>query len=174
MKRLRVLAAATVIGVAAGALRRLRGATRERSEDMNANKELVRHEIEEIFNRGRLDLVEELYARAYVGHDPAAPGPIAGPEGMRALVAQYRDAFPDLQVTIEEQIGEGDRVVTRWTARGSHEGEFWGIPATGKQSTVTGVTISRVADGQVVESWTNWDALGLLQQLGAVTAPARA
>jgi steroid delta-isomerase-like uncharacterized protein len=79
-----------------------------------------------------------------------------------------------VRLTIEDEIAEGDRVVTRWSARGTHEGEFFGIPATGKQATVTGVTIDRIIDGRIAESWTNWDTLGLLQQLGAIPAMAEA
>ena len=78
----------------------------------------------------------------------------------------YRQAFPDLRMTVEAMFADGDCVITRWTAVGANTGEIPGMPATGKQSTVTGVTIDRIEDGKIVESWTNWDTLGMLQQLG--------
>jgi steroid delta-isomerase-like uncharacterized protein len=136
-------------------------------------KGITRQMIEEVFNKGRLDLIGELVAPEFVGHDPALPQDIAGPDGQREVVSGYRAAFPDLEVTIDDQIAEGDRVVTRWTARGTHTGDLWGIPGTGKQVTVTGTSIDRNQDGRIVETWSHWDALGLMQQLGVVPAAAR-
>ena len=86
----------------------------------------------------------------------------------------YRTAFPDLRLTIEAQVSEGDLVVTRWKASGTHQGELFGIAPTGKQATVTGISLTRVSGGKIAEDWTNWDTLGLLQQLGAVPAPTTA
>ena len=80
----------------------------------------------------------------------------------------YRGAFPDLHFTLEDVIGEGDRVVVRWTATGTHKAEVMGVPATGKRVAVTGIEVSRFADGKLAETWVNWDALGLLRQLGAI------
>jgi steroid delta-isomerase-like uncharacterized protein len=77
-------------------------------------------------------------------------------------------AFPDLKLMVEDQIAEGDKVVTRWSATGTHQGELLGIPPTGKQTTATGITIDRIQGGKIVETWTHWDNLGLLQQLGVV------
>ena len=85
-------------------------------------------------------------------------------------VAGYRAAFSDLQFTVEEQVAEGDRVVTRWTATGTHDGDLLGIAPTGTVGTTTGISINRIADGKVAEDCTNWDALGLMQQLGAIPA----
>ena len=96
-----------------------------------------------------------------------------GIDAAKASIAGYRDAFPDLKVTIEDQIAEGDRVVTRWKAKGTQQGELMGMPATGKQATVTGITIDLIKSGRITESRTNWDTLGLLQQLGAIPATAR-
>lgn len=135
-----------------------------------ANKAISRRVVEEVFNAGRLEAAGELVTPDYVGYDPAAPEPIKGVEGLKQQVGGYRSAFPNVQLTIEDQIAEGDRVVTRWTARGTHDGELFGISATGKQATVTGMTIDRIVDGRIAESWDQWDALGLLQQLGAVPA----
>jgi steroid delta-isomerase-like uncharacterized protein len=140
---------------------------------MTDPKGITRQMIEEVFNKGRLDLIGELIAPEFVGHDPALPQDIAGPEGQREVVGSYRTAFPDLEVTIDDQIAEGDRVVTRWTARGTHTGDLWGIPGTGKQVTVTGTSIDRNKDGRIVETWSQWDVLGLMQQLGVVPAAAR-
>jgi steroid delta-isomerase-like uncharacterized protein len=109
-------------------------------------------------------------APGYVGHDPAIPHEIAGPAAERELAAAYRVAFPDLAITIEDQIAEDDRVVTRWTARGTHLGAFRGIPPSGKQVSLTGINIIRVAGGKAVEGWMSLDELGLLRQLGAMPA----
>jgi len=139
----------------------------------DANKNVSRRVIDEIFNEGKLEVADEIIAAGSIGHDPALPEPTSGPEGLKQLVTGYRAAFPDLSFTIDDQIAEGDRVVTRWTARGTHEGDLWGIAATGKQGTVTGITIDRFQGGKIAEVWTNWDTLGLMQQLGVVPAMSR-
>lgn len=126
--------------------------------------------IEEVFGAGNYDLANELIAPNAVGHDPALPEPVNGPSGLIEAARGYRDAFPDLRLTVEQAIAEGDYVAVRWTARGTHKGELFGIPATGKESTVTGISFDRWANGKIVESWTNWDTLGLLQQIGAMPA----
>ncbi len=115
-------------------------------------------------------MVDELVSTGFVNHDPAIPESTVGPDAAKASIEGYRTAFPDLRITVEDQIAENDRVVTRWSAKGTHQGELLGIPATGKQSTVTGITIDLVVDGRIAESWTNWDTLGMLQQLGVVPA----
>jgi predicted ester cyclase len=84
-----------------------------------------------------------------------------------------RGAFPNLEVTVEDQVAEGDRVVTRWITRGTHKGEFQGIPPTGRQVAITGITIFLVADDKLLEGWSNADMLGMLQQLGAVPEPGQ-
>jgi steroid delta-isomerase-like uncharacterized protein len=126
--------------------------------------------IEELFGGGNYDAAHELVSASAVGHDPALPEPVNGPKGLIEAARGYRDAFPDLRMTADQSIAEGDYVATRWTGRGTHKGELFGIPATGKEATVTGISIDRWADGKIVESWTNWDTLGLLQQIGAVPA----
>jgi steroid delta-isomerase-like uncharacterized protein len=118
--------------------------------------------------RGNLDAAEEIYAPNYVGHDPTS-GDIRGIEGAKQFAATYRQAFPDLQPTVEDQVAEGDKVVTRFSARGTHQGETEDFgPPTGKRMEITGITIERFADGKIVEDWTNFDALGMMQQLGLV------
>ena len=137
---------------------------------MTENANGSRRIIEELFGSGHFELANELIAADAIGHDSARPEPVTGPEGVIASASGYRDAFPDLQLTANQVIAEGDYVAIRWTARGTHRGDLFGIAPTGKETTVTGMTIDRWADGKVAESWTNWDTLGLLQQIGAVPA----
>lgn len=132
------------------------------------NKMLARKVFEDIQSQGNLALVDEIVAGDYVGHTPLDD--IHGPEGAKQYDAMLREAFPDLQITVEDQIAEGDKAVTRWTFRGTHKGEFQGMPPTGKQVTMTGITIFRIANSKIVEGWNNPDLLGLLQQLGAIPA----
>ena len=119
------------------------------------------------------DSPRKLVQATFVNHDPAT-GESKGPQGTRELIEGYRTAFPDIKITVEEQIAEGDLVATRWTAKGTHKGELMGIAPTGKESTVTGVTIDKIKDGKIVESWNNWDTLGMMQQLGVIPALATA
>jgi len=133
------------------------------------NKTLSRRVNEECFNRGNLAVADELLAADYVDH-AAPPGLAAGVEGFKQLVAIYRTAFPDLQVTIEDQIAEGDRLATRFTASGTHQGELMGIAPTGKTVTVSGIAIERMVDNKIVEHWLVSDQLGMLQQLGVIPA----
>jgi steroid delta-isomerase-like uncharacterized protein len=134
------------------------------------NKELNRRAIEEIWNRGNYDVVDELVAGDYIGHSAKAAQDTHGPEGVKQFYTALRAAFPTIHFMIEDQIAEGDKVVTRWTARATHTGEFQGIPPTGKVGTITGITIDRIAAGKLVEGWTELDGLGLLQQLGVIPA----
>lgn len=138
------------------------------------NKAVARRLVEEAFNLGKLGVLEEIVATNFVNHDPASPDFGRGPQAARQNITVYRTAFPDVSITIEEQVAAGDKVVTRWTGRGTHKGTLGDIPATGKQTTVTGITIDRLADGKIVESWSNWDTLGLMRQLGVVPAPGKA
>jgi steroid delta-isomerase-like uncharacterized protein len=137
-------------------------------------KAISRRFLEEAFNSGKLDVVDELVAPEFVNHDAALPEPTVGIEAAKASIKGYREAFPDLRLTVEQQLAEGELVTTRWSARGTHQGELMGMAATGKQATVTGITIDRIVDGRLVESWTNWDTLGLMQQLGVIPALATA
>jgi steroid delta-isomerase-like uncharacterized protein len=136
-------------------------------------KEIVRELFVEVW-KGNLDVIDEHIAPDYVGHDPSEPDVIRGPGGFRAFAQKYLAAFPDSKITVDDQIMEGDKVATRWTARGTQTGEIAGIAPTGKEVTVTGLTISRLEGDTVIEGWTTWDTLGLLVQLGAVPAPTRA
>jgi steroid delta-isomerase-like uncharacterized protein len=135
--------------------------------------EIVRLLFEEPW-KGNMDVIDEFVASGYVGHDPSEPEPIRGPQGFRRQIEKYLTAFPDARITVDEQFAAGDRVASRWTGRGTHQGEIEGISPTGKEVTVTGLTFSRLEGGKVIEEWITWDALGMLVQLGAVPAPARA
>ena len=131
------------------------------------NKALVRRYIEEVLNKGNAPLNDELIAPDFIGHDPTGAD-IHGPDGVKQHNAMYRNAFPDLQYTVEEAIAENDTVVWRWTAHGTHLGEIMGIAPTRKQATTTGTVTCHIANGKLQEAWSNWDALGLLHQLGGV------
>ena len=139
---------------------------------MENAKRIVKRVFEEPWT-GNLDVIDEFVSPDYVGHDPAEPEPIRGIAGARTNIEKYLAAFSGA-ITVDEQIAEGDKVATRWTGRGTHTGEIAGITATGKDVTVSGLTISRIAGGKIVEEWTTWDTLGMLIQLGAVPEPARA
>lgn len=131
------------------------------------NKALVRRSYEEVWSKGQIDEVVRLYGPDFILVDPLAQG-VRGPEGYRQYVLGLRIPFPDLCFTVEEQIAEGDQVATRWRAQGTQQGEFMGIPPTGKVGEITGTTISRIVAGQIVEEKSNWDALLLLQTLGVI------
>jgi steroid delta-isomerase-like uncharacterized protein len=137
------------------------------------NKAIVRRLNDEVWSEGRLEVIDELIADDFVTTVVGAPEQIRGPQGFREFVAMYRKAFPDLRITVDEQIAEGETVVTRWTATGTNEGELMGMPASGKQATTAGININRVAGGKLVEGWGLFDQLGLLQQIGAVPVPTR-
>jgi hypothetical protein len=136
-------------------------------------KKIVRQVFEEPW-KGNWDVIDEYIAPGYIGRDPAEPEPIRGPAGAKANFQKYLDAFTGAQITVDDQFAEGDKVATRWTGRGTHTGELSGIAPTGKEVTITGLTISRLEGGLIVEEWITWDTLGMLVQLGAIPAPVRA
>jgi steroid delta-isomerase-like uncharacterized protein len=133
-----------------------------------ANKSLVRRLIEETINKGNLSVVDEILSTDYVYREPTA-GEKRGRAPYRELITMYRNAFPDITLTIEEQIAEGDKVVTRTSGSGTHRGELFGTAPTGKRvSGVSGIVVTRIANGKVVEDNWVYDALGMMRQLGAV------
>ena len=134
-------------------------------------KAIARREVE-MFSTGDFSIADEIYSEDYIAHDPTKPEPIRGIEGAKEEAAGYRAAFPDLTLTIENQVAEGEYVVTRWTARGTHEGDMDGLAPTGKSAATGGISMTRIVDGKIVEDYTQWDALGLMTQLGAVPTPA--
>ena len=136
------------------------------------NKTVSRRFLEEVWNKGNLAVLNEIITRDHVNSGPGTlPGLPNGPEGSKQLVTVYRNAFPDVHFTIDDQIAEGDKVVTRWTAHGTHQGELVGIPATGKSSTVTGISVDRLVNGKIAESWGIFDQFGMMQQLGVIPTP---
>ncbi len=139
------------------------------------HKMIVRRLFEEVWNEGRLDVLDKIAAADYINHPQAhQPNFGGGVEGEKQFISMYRSAFPDVQMTIEDMLAEGDKVVVRWTGRGTHNGELMGIPPTGKQATVTGIAILRITDGKLAEGWGEFDALGMMQQLGVIPAPEQA
>ena len=137
------------------------------------NKALARRYQEEVWGKGNLSLIDELVAADFVDHSlPAGMDP--GFAGAKTAVQGALDAFPDGQWTVEDLIAEGDKVMTRVSWRGTHKGEFIGIPPTGKQVTVSGMYGYRIADGKIAEWWDYSDNLGLMQQLGVIPAPGQA
>ena len=131
------------------------------------NKAKTRQVVEEFWNQGNMALFDKIWATNFVNHDPFHPH-VSDREGYKQWVIIVRTAFPDFKITIEDMIAEGDKVVVRWTFRGTQKGELPGIPPTGKQVTQMGININRIADGKVVESWRSADDFGLLQQLGVI------
>lgn len=139
------------------------------------NKALSRKLYVDIFSQGNTALIEQIFTDDYVNHDPSSPpgGWPHGPQGFHAVSGTYRGAFPDLQFTIEAQVAEDDRVVTRWSARGTNNGSLAGMPPTGRSVVVSGISIERIAGGKVAESWVNFDQMGMLQQLGVIPTPGQ-
>jgi steroid delta-isomerase-like uncharacterized protein len=140
------------------------------------NKATSRRWYLEIFNEGQLDLADEINTADYTNHDLYAPpgGFGRGPQATKNVVTLYRSAFPDVRFTIEDQIAEGDVVVTRWTARGTNTGSLNGMPPTGKKATIGGISFERYENGKLAETQLNFDMMGLLQQLGVIPNPGAA
>lgn len=134
------------------------------------NKALVRRWYQEFCQAYNLDFLDEVYAPDWVGHFPRS-GELHGAEGHKPVGRMFQVAFPDAQYSLEDLVAEGDLVVSRYTMRATHNGTMLGVPATGKQVAVSGINIHRIVDGRFVEQWVQFDALGLLQQLGIFPIP---
>jgi len=134
------------------------------------NTATVQDFLDAAWNRGDTSVIDRAVAERHVEHEP--DGDEVGRGHLKETVLVYRTAFPDLRMSFEDQIADGDRVVTRWTASGTHLGELNGIGATGRAANVSGVFIHRLADGQISESWSMFDQMGLLLQLGVIEFPA--
>jgi steroid delta-isomerase-like uncharacterized protein len=130
-------------------------------------KNVVHRIMDEVMNTGNLSVLDEIAHPDVIDHT-VPPGMPAGREGVKAAIAMYRTAFPDMHSVLEDMIVDGDRVATRYTLTGTHQGEFMGIPATGKRVSVSGIDIMRFRDGKITERWAQEDNLGMLQQLGIV------
>ncbi len=137
------------------------------------NKSLVHRFFAEVFTRWDLAAVDELLAPDYVQHDPVRPTPLDR-ERLKQIYPLLRAAFPDLRFAVEDLVGEEDKVAARYTFRGTHRGAFRGVAPTGGPVVGTGIAVFRLADGRIAEVWANWDQLGLLQQIGAGSAPEQA
>jgi steroid delta-isomerase-like uncharacterized protein len=131
------------------------------------NKTIARRFNEEVWGRGDQATLEELLDPDFVDHD-ALPGQAPGREGHKQILAAFHSAFPDLNVTTEDIVTEGEKVVSRWTARGTHHGELLGIAPTGNEVTIKGIDVLRVAEGRIAERWSQFNSLEMMQQLGAV------
>ena len=134
------------------------------------NKAIARR-FAHVWGKESLATVDELADPSLSVSYPILPDVIRGPEGFKQFLTGFHAAFPDAEVTIGNEIAEGDKVVVRWIVRGTHRGELLGIPPTGKQVAVTGITIYRLVGGKVVEERGEEDALGLMRQLGVIPAP---
>jgi steroid delta-isomerase-like uncharacterized protein len=126
--------------------------------------------LEQSFNTGNFELIDQFVAPEALNHDPALPSPmrdLRGPDGLKSVVTMYRSAFPDVRMTVDDVIASGDKVVLRWHSEGTHRGELAGLAPTGVQGSTTGISIDRWQDGKIVEGWAEWDNMGLARQLGA-------
>jgi len=136
---------------------------------LEANKDIAGRFLEEVVNKGNQAVADELVAADSIDHNPL-PGLPPGREGFRLSFITFHAAFPDMNYAIEDVVAEGDKVVVRWKATGTHRGELMGILPTGKHIAVTGVDIFRVEEGRLAELWLSWDQLRMMQQLGIVPA----
>lgn len=140
------------------------------------NKALARQAIS-IWSTGDVDAADEVYGPDYVNHqhhDPNDPRDLRGVEAMKQFVREFREGLPDFHDSIDLQLAEGDMVATRFTSTGTHRGTFLGVEPTNRELTWTGITIDRIADGRIVESWANWDMMGMMQQLEALSRAPQA
>jgi steroid delta-isomerase-like uncharacterized protein len=142
----------------------------EKKADITSENKTILNHVVMLWNTGDLTRADDLFATDFVNHDPNAPD-VNDLEGYKGMIVMARTGFPDFNVTIEDMIAEGDKVACRWTVSGTHEGEFFGIPPTGKKATWKGISIYRFADGEIVEAWWSKDMFGLLQQLGVIPPP---
>ena len=137
----------------------------EEAVSTEENKALVRRFVDEVQIKGHTDLIDEICSPEFVNHSTPQGLP-PDREGIKMVTAMFREAFPDSYFTVKDMIGEGDKVATRKTFHGTHEGGFMGIPPTGRRVSMGLIDIVRIADGRVVEHWSMGDNLGMMQQLG--------
>lgn len=139
------------------------------------NKSLSRRFWEEVADKRNLELANELLVSGYIHHDPGLPPHMQqSRDAYIQHLPTFYAAFPDFHITVENMIAEGDRVATRWSFSGAHQGDLMGIPRTGKKVGASGTTIQRISNGKIVEGWTIFDVLGILQQLGVAPPPEQA
>ncbi len=137
------------------------------------NKALIRRWFEEVWNKGRAEAIDEMFDEEGVAHGLADAGgqPLRGPGGFRPLFRTFREAFPDMEVVVEDTVAEGDKVAARCTVRGRHRGDSLGFAATDRPTEFTGICIVRVRGGKIVEAWNNFDFMSMFRQLGALRPP---
>ena len=136
-----------------------------------ANKELVLRWFEEVWNKGRAEAIDEMFAEEGVAHgltDEQGNPSLRGPSAFKIFFRKFRDAFPDIRVVVEDAIAEGDKVAARCTVRGSHQSDSLGFAATQRPMEITGMSSVRIQDGKIVEAWNNFDFMSMFQQLGAL------
>ena len=136
---------------------------------MSNNKETIRRYYEEVFNQGKLEVLDEIVARDHVEHNPL-PGQSQGLDGLKQRVAIIRGAF-NPQFTLEDVLADGDKVVVRWTNSGTHLADWFGVPATGRTVVVSGIDIHQLRNGKMAEHWDVVDIFGLMVQIGGVPVP---
>ncbi len=134
------------------------------------NRSLARRWFEEVWNKGRADAIDEMFASDGTAHglSDQSGNPLRGPADFKSFHRRFRDAFPDIVITVEDTIVEGDKVAARCTVRGRHMGDGLGFAATRRPIEITGISIVRVRDGKIVEAWNNFDFMSLFQQIGAI------
>lgn len=134
------------------------------------NKALARRAINEVWSKGNLAVAADIYGPEFVSHQHSHPHvrDVRGVPALIEFVREFRKAFPDFNDTIDDQVAEGDKVVTRFTSTGTHRGVLMGLQATNKRATWMGIVIDRIAEGKIVEEWVSWDLFGMMQQLGAI------
>lgn len=138
---------------------------------LEENKALLRRCFDQVWSEGNLDVVEEIYAPDFISHQhghPRGPHDVRGIEGIKAFVREFHSAFPDFHDRIEDQVAEGDKVVTRYISAGTQRGPLMGVQATNRRVSWSGTTIDRVVDGKIAENWVNWDMMAMMQELGAI------
>lgn len=130
------------------------------------NRQVVIRYFEEVWNQGKLDVLDDLIAPHDVNHSPGMPNPVPGPEGLRPIVTALRNGIPDVKYTIQDMVVTTDKVAVRVVMTGTHAGDFFGIPATGRRVVVNQFQIERIENGKIVEHWRQSDDLGMMRQLG--------
>jgi len=141
-----------------------------RGAPLDDNKAVIRRQVDEVWNKGNLAALDEIMAADLIGHG-MPPGMPPTRDGFKQLIGGHRKAFPDLVVTIEDMLAEGDTVANRWTWTGTHKGDYLGVAPTGKKVTLRGISIHRLENGKIAEQWHQTSMLDLMQQFGVVKPP---
>jgi steroid delta-isomerase-like uncharacterized protein len=131
-------------------------------------KAIVRTLYEEVWNKRRLELLDEIIAPSHALHDPNLTGSAVGPEAYKRQISRFIAGIPDLRFTLEDIVGEREKLAVAWTISGTHNGEFMGVPTTNKKVVIDGITIHHLVNEKIMDSYVSWDAWGLMQQLGVV------